>query len=335
MATLAEVADAAQVSTATASLVLSGKSEGRVSAATAARVRQAAEDLGYVRDALAGGLRSRRTRTVGVLAERVLSTPYAVAMIDAILTASRELGWSVLLTDAGDEPGQTRTALRELRSRRVDVIIHAAMYHQKVHVAAGLKNVAVLNGFADRQGVPGVIPDEVRAAREATDHLTGLGHRRIGHITDHGDEAVAVGLRLEGYRQALRAAQITPDDSLVVRGANHPAGADASARAMLDRPDRPSAVFCYNDGMAAGVYRIAAELGLSIPTDLSVVGFDDLTLISTNLAPALTTMRLPHYEMADWLTRSLIGAADPPPATTTLVPCTLIERGSTAVPAVQ
>ena len=84
MATLAQVADAAQVSTASASLVLSGKSEGRVSPATAARVRQAAEEMGYVRDALAGGLRSRRTRTVGVLAEQVLSTPYAVAMIDEV-----------------------------------------------------------------------------------------------------------------------------------------------------------------------------------------------------------------------------------------------------------
>ena len=84
--------------------------------------------------------------------------------------------------------------------------------------------------------------------------------------------------------------------------------------------------------MAAGVYRAAAELGLSIPHDLSVVGFDDLTLISTNLAPMLTTMRLPHYEMAEWLTRGLIGAADPPPATTTLLPCALIERSSTSRP---
>ena len=332
MATLAQVADAAQVSTASASLVLSGKSEGRVSPATAARVRQAAEEMGYVRDALAGGLRSRRTRTVGVLAEQVLSTPYAVAMIDAILTASRSHGWSVLLTDAGGNPEQSRTALRELRSRRVDVIIHAAMYHQQVHVAAGLKHVAVLNGFADREGVPGVVPDEVRAAREAVNHLTALGHRRIGHITDDNAETVAVGLRLEGYREALGSAGITPDESLVVAGRNNPAGADVSARRLLDRPDRPTAVFCYNDGMAAGVYRMAAQLGLSIPHDLSVVGFDDLTLISTNLAPMLTTMRLPHYEMAEWLTRGLIGAADPPPATTTLLPCALIERSSTSRP---
>ncbi|MDO4244170.1 MAG: LacI family DNA-binding transcriptional regulator [Actinomyces sp.] len=332
MPTLAEVASAASVSTASASLVLSGKSEGRVSVATAARVRAAAEELGYVRDALAGGLRKGRTRTLGVLAERVLSTPYAVAMIDAILTACRELGWSVLMTDAGGDAQRSAEALRELQSRRVDVVIHAAMYHQEVHVDPDLTNVAVLNGFADRDGVAGVVPDEVAAARLAVGHLTSLGHRRIGHVTDARSRTVASELRIQGYHEVLREAGLEPEEGLLVRGANNPSGADDAARRMLDRPDRPTAVFCYNDGMAAGVYRIAAQLGLSIPTDLSVVGFDDLTLISTNLAPALTTMRLPHYEMADWLTRALVGAAEPPAPTTTRFPCALIERGSTAPP---
>ncbi|RAX22773.1 MULTISPECIES: LacI family DNA-binding transcriptional regulator [unclassified Actinomyces] len=329
MTTLAEVADAANVSTASASLVLSGKAKGRVSEATAARVRAAAEDLGYVRDALAGGMRNRRTHTVGVLGENVLSTPYAVAMIDAILTASRELGWSVLLTDSGGAPEQSRRAVRELRSRRVDVIVHAAMYHQQVHVPPELANVAVLNGFADRDDVVGVVPDEAAAANTAVTHLLELGHRRIGHIT-HDDSTVAIGLRHTAYENTLRAAGITPDPSLIIRGGNDPEGADASAWRLLDRADPPTAVFCYNDGIAAGVYRVAAALGLSIPDDLSVVGFDDLKLISTNLAPRLTTMRLPHYEMADWLVRHLIAGDLPTPATTHRCQCDLIVRGSTA-----
>jgi len=182
MTTLVEVAAAAGVSTATASLVLSGKDKGRVSRKTAERVRAAADSMAYVRDALAGGMRNRRTRTIGVLGERVLSTPYAVAMIDAVLTTSRQLGWSVLLTDSGGDEEQTRRAVRELQSRRVDAIVHAAMYHQEVHVAPELETVAVLNGFADREDVVGVVPDEVAAAREATAHLIGLGHRRIAHL---------------------------------------------------------------------------------------------------------------------------------------------------------
>lgn len=329
MTTLADVADAAHVSTAAASLVLSGKAKGRVSAQTAARVRQAADELGYVRDALAGGMRNRRTHTVGVLGESVLSTPYAVAMIDAILTASRELGWSVLLTDSGGEAEQTRRAVRELRSRRVDVIVHAAMYHQQVHVPAELNNVAVLNGFADRDDVVGVVPDEETAARDAVTHLLDLGHRRIGHIT-HDDTTIAIGLRRAAYEDTLREAGITPDPSLVISGGNNPEGADASARLLLERTDRPTAVFCYNDGMAAGVYRVAAALGISIPEDLSVVGFDDLRLISTNLSPQLTTMRLPHYEMADWLVRRLITGDLPDPVATHRFPCDLVVRNSTA-----
>ncbi|WP_147681083.1 LacI family DNA-binding transcriptional regulator [Actinomyces ruminicola] len=329
MATLADVADAARVSTATASLVLSGKASGRVSDATAARVRAAAEELGYVRDALAGGMRNRRTRTVGVLGERVLSTPYAVAMIDAILTVCRQLGWAVLLTDSGGQAEQTRRAVRELRSRRVDVIVHAAMYHQQVHVPAELDNAAVLNGFADRDGVVGVVPDERAAAREAVGHLLSLGHRRIGHIT-HDDTTVAIGMRRTAYEETLVSAGIDPDPSLVISGGNDPEGADASARRLLDREDRPTAVFCYNDGIAAGVYRVAARLGISIPEDLSVVGFDDLRLISTNLEPQLTTMRLPHYEMADWLVRRLINDDLPEPAEVRRFPCELVVRKSTA-----
>ena len=116
----------------------------------------------------------------------------------------------------------------------------------------------------------------------------------------------------------------------MVAGGNDPAGADASARQLLDREDRPTAVFCYNDGIAAGVYRVAASLGLSIPEDLSVVGFDDLLLISTNLAPPLTTMRLPHYEMADWLVRRL--ATGNVLAITHRFPCELVVRESTAPP---
>lgn len=332
MTTLAEVAAVAGVSKATASLVLSGKDEGRVSAVTAERVRAVASELGYVRDALAGGMRSGRTRSLGVIAERVLSTPYAVAMIDAILRAARELGWSVLLTDAGGDEEQTLRAVRELRSRKVDVVVYAAMYHQLVHVDPKLGRVAVLDGFADRDDVPSVVPDEVRAAREATAHLIALGHTRIAHITDSSD-AVAVGLRIQGYREALEESGIRFDESLVLRGGNEPEGADASADRLLALDPRPTAVFCYNDGMAAGVYRRTRRAGLRIPEDLSVVGFDDLTLISTNLDPGLTTMRLPHYEMADWLIRALLDdSATPAAPGITRMPCELVMRESTAVP---
>ena len=114
MTTLADVAAAAGVSKAAASLVLSGKFEGRVSERKAERVRVAADELGYVRDAIAGGMRNGRTQTIGVIGERVLSTPYAVSMIDSVLSTSQDLGWSVLLTDAGRDGVAAEEAVREL-----------------------------------------------------------------------------------------------------------------------------------------------------------------------------------------------------------------------------
>ncbi|BDA63189.1 LacI family DNA-binding transcriptional regulator [Actinomyces capricornis] len=332
MATLAEVAALAGVSTASASLVLSGKSSGRVSAQTAQRIREAAQSLGYVRDALASGLRSKQTRTLGVVAHELLQTPYATDMVDAIVSTCRELSWSLLLTEASD-PAGIEEVTRELISRRVDRVLLAAMYHHVVEVPPAMpEGVLVLNGYADRPGIPGVVPDEVQGARDAVEHLLALGHRRIGHLT-HGERSVAdaIRLRLGAYAAALRDAGLHPDPALVVRGGLKPEQADRSAAALLERPDRPTAVFCYNDALAAGVYRQAARLGLSIPRDLSVVGFDDLRLISTNLAPGLTTMRLPHRAMAGWAVRRLLGPAQPTPDLTRFH-CDLIERASTAPP---
>ncbi|WP_249367245.1 LacI family DNA-binding transcriptional regulator [Actinomyces sp. 186855] len=332
MPNLAEVAQRAKVSTATASLVLSGKDVGRVSRATAKRVLRAATEIGYVRNALAAGMRSGRTSCLGVVAEGVLSTPYAVDMIKAVLTAAAEHGWSVILNDTGDEGQRAHEAVQEMLSRQVDHVIQAAMYHRRVDVPSDLPDVVVLNGFADRPGVPCVVPDETRAAFEATEHLIALGHTRIAHITDTSG-VVAVGLRLRGYRDALEAHAIAYDERRVIRGGDAPEQADASARRLLALRPRPTAVFCFNDGMAAGVYRQAYRAGLRIPEDLSVVGFDDLTLISTNLDPGLTTMRLPHYEMADWLTRAVIN--DGPGGLhsgITRMPCRMVHRGSTAPP---
>ena len=332
MTTLADVAQAAGVSKATASLVLSGKSEGRVTAKKADRVKAVARELGYVRDALAGSMRNGRTHTIGVIGECVLSTPYAVAMVDAVLATANELGWSVLLTDSGRDGGPLESAVREMRSRRIDRVVLAAMFHRLVEVPEGLDDVVVLNGFTDRAGIAGVVPDEEQGAREAVEHLIALGHTRIGYVAHDSQETIAVRLRAKAVRDTLAGNGLEIDETLMLSGPSDPAGADDTARRLLDRPDRPTAVFCYNDGFAAGVYRQAARLGLSIPEDLSVVGFDDLTLISTNLDPPLTTMRLPHREMAEWVTRRLAeGSCDALPAMTRFA-CPLVPRASTAPP---
>lgn len=333
MVKLSDVARVAGVSIATASLVLSDKSQGRVSEATAERVREAAQELGYVRNALAAGMRNQRSRTIGVVAEQALSTPYAVDMVAGIMQEAHARDWSVLMTDAAGDGQASERAVRQMRSQRVKAIIYAPMYHKSVHVTPELDNIYVLNGFADRPGIPGIVPDEERAAFEATTHLLELGHRRIAHITVPSG-AVAVDLRISGYRKALHMYGLGPAEEILIYGRNNdPAGCDEAAEAMLARAEVPTAVFCYNDALAAGVYRRATRHGLRVPENLSVVGFDDLRLISTNLDPPLTTMRLPHCEMATWLTRRVI---DPQvyesPPTLTRARCPLVVRASTAPP---
>lgn len=334
MTTLADVAAVAGVSKAAASLVLAGKSEGRVSERKAERVRTAAEELGYVRDAIAGGMRNSRTQTIGVIGERVLSTPYAVSMIDSVLSTSQDLGWSVLLTDAGHDGIAAEEAVREMVARRVGQVVIASMYHRVVSVPELIEDVVVLNGVADRCGVPGVVPDECQGARDAVTHLIDLGHRRIGYLGHNDIGSIAVRERSDSYRDSLREAGFAVDESIVVFGDLDPDSVDVSARRLLDRHDRPTAVFCYNDAFAAGVFRQAARLGISIPADLSVIGFDDLALISTNLDPRLTTMRLPHWEMGEWLTRELAAGRAAGLPDVTRFTCPLIERASTAPPVV-
>lgn len=332
MTTLADVVDAAGVSKATASLVLSGRYAGRVSEKKAEHVRRVSEQLGYVGNALAGAMRNGQTTTIGVIAEEVLSTPYAVSMVDSVLNTAQELGWSVLLTDSGRHRSGVESAVREMRSRRVQHVIFASMYHRELEIPAGFREAVVLNGFAGNMEIPAAVPDETQGARDAVEHLLNLGHRRIAFIGHDEPSVIAMRLRQQAYEECLRKAGIAVDPSLILAGGNDPDSADQLARKLLDRSDRPTAVFCYNDGLAAGIYRQAYRLGLSIPEDLSVVGFDDLLLISTNLDPGLTTMQLPHREMAAWLTRALAeGRVEELPTLTTFA-CPLIERASTAPP---
>jgi LacI family transcriptional regulator len=144
--------------------------------------------------------------------------------------------------------------------------------------------------------------------------------------------------RLDGYKQVLREHDIAVDESLIAQAASETLPGYALARELLSRSDRPTALFCYNDRMAMGAYRAATELGLDIPGDLSIVGFDNQELIAANLFPGLTTVALPHYEMGAWAVKTLVqllnGQADYKQLadTPTRLDCPLVIRGSVAQP---
>lgn len=181
-----------------------------------------------------------------------------------------------------------------------------------------------------------MVPDEVGGARDAVGELLEQGHRRIAFINNYEDYPATRG-RLAGYRQALEAYGIPFDPALVVCA--DPSLSEESYQAtsalLSGNINRPTAVFCFNDRMAMGAYQAAAALGLSIPQDVSVIGFDNQVIIAASLRPGLTTMQLPHYQMGHWAVRTLLdrmrtdGAGS---VTHALLPCPLVRRASVGPP---
>ena len=297
--TMAELARAAGVSMATASRALSD--HPKVAPATRARVQAVASDLGYVHNAVARTLRTNRSYTLGLVSDQIATTPYAGRIILGAQEAAARQGWLLLLLNSGGDPELERREIQTLLQRQVDGLLYAAMYHQVVTPPAALAQVpsVLLDARSDDASLPSVVPDEVGGARAAVAELLRHGHRRIGFVT-HGDDIPATHGRLRGYQAALLGAGVPVDPSLVAVGSSTPQGGYPAALALLDRPDRPTALFCFNDRMAMGAYQAAVALGLRVPEDVSVIGFDNQESVADALRPGLTTMALPHYEMGVW-----------------------------------
>jgi LacI family transcriptional regulator len=339
-----DVAAAAGVSVTTVSHVLNDTPHTRTSDETKSRVREAAARLGYHPNRLARGLRTQASGMVGLLTEEIATTPHAGRIIlGAQEEASRHnLTLAIINSQLRSGPDIEPTEVQAFLDRQADGIIYATVYHDVVDVPEQMHAVpSVLIGARDRDGeVPSIMPDERAGAASVVDLLVQTGHRRIAFAASSVDVPATRG-RLQGYRDGMLAAGLDPDQT-VVEAESEAAGGYEATMGLLDDgrspAERPTAVFCYNDRMAMGAYRAAAELGLSVPADVSIVGFDDQAPIPESLFPALSTVALPHYEMGAWAVRTLaalIGGRDEPDAASfaALLPCPIVERGSIAAPA--
>lgn len=333
---LRDVAAAAGVSVTTASHVLSDAPGKRVSAATRERVRQEAQRLGYRPNSLARGLRLQRSHTIALISDEIATTPFAGRLVLGAQEAAAKRGWMLFLVNTGFDAALEDREIGALRERQVDGFLYGTMYHREISVPAALRDVplVLLDARTADPTVSSVVPDEVGGGRTATEVLLAAGHRRIGFITNV-DDIPATGGRHAGYAAALADAGVRLDPDLVVAHDSTAAGGRAAAERLLTRTDRPTAVFCFNDRMAMGAYQAAAQLGLRIPEDLSVVGFDDLDLITDSLLPGLTSVALPHYEMGAWAADALLGPIDGPPSPPVqhVMPCPVVTRRSVAPPA--
>lgn len=335
---LKDVAAAAGVSPATVSLVLNEASE-RITPKTIARVKAAADELGYVPNTAARSLKTRRTQTIGVVTDTVLTTGSAAAMVQG----AQEIAWEHdhLLFWLGTEnkPALVERAVQALSARQVDGFLFAAMYHRVLDFGSLTRGVPTvgLDAVSTDPQVPCFVPDDFAAARVAVHLLIEQGHRRIAHISEPVGDGVARQLRLDGYRAALADAGLGEGQVVVPQWIHLGSrSAEIAAMDLLDSPDRPTAVFAFNDIAAMGVYHAARRLELAIPHDLSVVGFDDHENVASELYPALTTMSLPHRTMGRLAATALLarlGVVDEPlPSGATRVECPPVIRDSVGPP---
>jgi LacI family transcriptional regulator len=331
-----DVAAEAGVSVTTVSHVLNHFSGARVSDETRQRVEASAERLGYAANGLARGLRLQRSQTLGLLSDEIATTPHAGRIILGAQETASARGWVLILLTTGKDRQAEQREIRALTQHRVDGVLYATMYHREVVVPQQLRvmPVVLLDASSRDETIPSVVPDEVGGGRAAVQHLLEHGHRSIGFVTNVDDIPATHG-RLRGYRAALDEAGIGYRPDLVVAATTDARGGFRAASALLDRPDRPTALFCFNDRLAMGAYRAAAELGLRVPADLSIIGFDNQELIAENLYPGLTTMALPHYEMGAWAVSTMIDTVEGKSAEDArriTMPCPLIVRESVSAP---
>jgi LacI family transcriptional regulator len=340
-----DVAAAAGVSVTTVSHVLNDTPHTRTSDETKARVRAAAAQLGYQPNRLARGLRTQASGMVGLLTEEIATTPHAGRIILGAQEEASRRNLTLAIINSRLNAGVDIEAaqVQAFIDRQADGVIYATVFHDEVVPPEELHAVpAVLIGARDRDGmIPSVMPDERAGAASVVDLLVRRGHRKIAFAATSVDVPATRG-RLQGYRDGMLAAGLDSDEFVVEAVAEAIGGYEATMR-LLDHgrspEERPTAVFCYNDRMAMGAYRAAAELGLRIPEDVSIVGFDDQAPIAASLHPPLTTVALPHYEMGAWAVEMLAALIDGHDETLllgshpVLLDCPIVERDSVAAAA--
>ena len=298
-----DVAREAGVSQATVSVVLSGSASPiRVSTATRSRVLAAAERLGYVPNHAAQSLRRRRTRSITFINPSP-TNPYFAEVVAGAQTAAEEAGYSIFVAAVPTREAALQI-LWHLNAGTSDGVIlgsrdPAVLTELRHALRRGVAAVALqfAGDDVDRRPVPVVRTDKEAGGHLATHHLIQLGHRRIAHLMDAETYARSAAERTAGYRRALAEAGIDFQPDWLVEGTNSVAGGDACLRALLARRGpRPTAAFVFNDQMAIGALHALRRLGLRVPEDMAIVGFDGIGLGAfTN--PELTSVEQPRPEV--------------------------------------
>jgi len=292
-----DVAEAAGVSHSTVSRALSDSP--LVKAETKARIQRLAQEMGYSPDAIARSLVTQKTRTVGVVVTTI-TDPFVAEVVQGVEDTAQENDYSVILASSASDPERELAAVEMLRAKRVDSVIVTssrvgALYLE--HLERFGVPVVLVNNHNEQSGryTFSVSVDNQHGGHLATAHLVQRGHRSIGYVSGPEGRSDDVE-RLAGYRQALDEADIPFDPALVVPGNGRLDGGERALRTLTRVAKPPTAVFCYNDMTAIGLISAARQLGILVPENLAVVGFDNIPL-AAHAYPPLTTIAQPQRDM--------------------------------------
>ncbi|WP_086580707.1 DNA-binding transcriptional regulator CytR [Serratia marcescens] len=332
MATMKDVAEMAGVSTATVSRALMNPE--KVSTPTRQKVEQAVLAVGYSPHALSRNIKRNESRTILVIVPDICD-PFFADVIQGIEQTAAQQGYLVLIGDCAQQNQQERTFVNLIITKQIDGMLLLGSnlpFDASKEEQRNLPPMVMANEFAPELELPTVHIDNLTAAFEAVHYLHQLGHRQIACVA--GPEQMPLShYRLQGYVQALRRNGITVESSYITRGDfTYEAGAQALT-ALMAQPKPPTAVFCHSDVMAIGVLSEAKKMGLRVPQDLSIVGFDDLKL-AQYCDPPLTTVAQPRFQIGQQAMLLLLEQLNGQTVASgsRLLDSELIIRGSTAAP---
>jgi LacI family transcriptional regulator len=330
MITIREVAEKARVSPTTVSHVVNNTRF--VSEDVRTRVVIAMRELNYRPNALARSLRRGETHTLGLILPDS-ANPFFAEIGHAIEGAAFALGYSVILCNTENDDNKERLYTEVLENKQVDGMIFVAAGENHESISAIIKNglpLVMVDRDMGSLELDTVTTDNHHGGMIATQHLLSLGHQIIGCITGLSNITPSAD-RVTGYRAALQQAGLPVEESLLVRGDFHAPSGYSAAMQILQRTPRPTAIFVCNDMMAIGALRAAAQLGLRVPEDVAIVGFDDIELASYT-TPPLTTVAQPKQEIGQLAVKLVferMGSPSLPPRHNVLSTQLVIRESST------
>lgn len=336
--TMSDVAQAAGVDVSTVSRALNERTAGMLRPETVERVLVAAEELGYRPNALARGLRTQRSHTIGMIIPD-LTNPFFPPIVRGLEDVLGGSGYTLILANTDNDPRREELGLSSLVGRQVDGLLLATSHIDRRGLDAarvGDLPVVLVNRRGSDESIPAAVPDDHAGVALVVDHLAELGHARIAHVAGPQDTSTghdrAEAFQLHAEQRGLFDARLVVQAD--VYGVEH--GYDA-CRELLERGHPITAIFAANDLLAIGCLRALRERGTSVPGDVSLVGFNDMPLVDL-IEPPLTTIRVPQYELGREAGRMLLDlvehrpARDRGPPVHTLAPELVVRRSSAPPP---